>query len=58
MPPTPAPEPSPAPGRPSEDLRAQLDTLATEAFRGELAGIDRLSTREIAEIMNREDAGV
>ncbi|WP_327189761.1 N-acetylmuramic acid 6-phosphate etherase [Streptomyces xinghaiensis] len=63
MPPTPAqsspaPEPVPAPDRPSEDLRAQLDTLATEAFRGELAGIDRLSTREIADIMNREDAGV
>ncbi|NJP99985.1 N-acetylmuramic acid 6-phosphate etherase [Streptomyces zingiberis] len=32
--------------------------MTTEAFRGELAGIDRLSTLEIAELMNREDAGV
>ncbi|MER6692278.1 N-acetylmuramic acid 6-phosphate etherase [Streptomyces minutiscleroticus] len=40
------------------DLRAQLETLTTEAFRPELAEIDRLSTREIAEIMNGEDATV
>ncbi|MEU9181405.1 N-acetylmuramic acid 6-phosphate etherase [Streptomyces sp. NPDC048550] len=39
-------------------LRAQLDTLTTEAFRPELAGIDRLSTLEIARTMNAEDAGV
>ncbi|MGW0392333.1 N-acetylmuramic acid 6-phosphate etherase [Streptomyces sp. NPDC003042] len=39
-------------------LRAQLDTLTTEAFRPELAGIDRLSTLEIARVMNAEDATV
>ncbi|MEU9800701.1 N-acetylmuramic acid 6-phosphate etherase [Streptomyces sp. NPDC051000] len=40
------------------ELRAQLDTLTTEAFRPELAEIDRLSTLEIARVMNAEDAGV
>ncbi|MEU1281718.1 N-acetylmuramic acid 6-phosphate etherase [Streptomyces sp. NPDC005805] len=40
------------------ELRAQLATLATEAFRPELADIDRLPTAEIARIMNGEDAGV
>ncbi|MFC3573116.1 N-acetylmuramic acid 6-phosphate etherase [Streptomyces yaanensis] len=40
------------------DLRAELETLTTEAFRPELAGIDRLSTLEIAKIMNGEDATV
>ncbi|KIF03974.1 N-acetylmuramic acid 6-phosphate etherase [Streptomyces sp. RSD-27] len=40
------------------DLRAQLDTLTTEAFRPELAEIDRLPTLEIARLMNAEDAGV
>ncbi|MFK0217309.1 N-acetylmuramic acid 6-phosphate etherase [Streptomyces vinaceus] len=39
-------------------LRAQLDTLTTEAFRPELAEIDRLSTLDIARTMNAEDAGV
>ncbi|MEV0282259.1 N-acetylmuramic acid 6-phosphate etherase [Streptomyces sp. NPDC050610] len=39
-------------------LRAQLDTLATEAFRPELAEIDRLPTLDIAKIMNGEDATV
>ncbi|MEV6649079.1 N-acetylmuramic acid 6-phosphate etherase [Streptomyces sp. NPDC051219] len=39
-------------------LRAQLDTLTTEAFRPELAEIDRLSTLEIARTMNAEDATV
>ncbi|MFI1333201.1 N-acetylmuramic acid 6-phosphate etherase [Streptomyces sp. NPDC020845] len=41
-----------------EQLRAQLDTLTTEAFRPELAEIDRLETIEIARIMNGEDAAV
>lgn len=41
-----------------EQLRAQLDTLTTEAFRPELAEIDRLETIEIARIMNGEDAVV
>ncbi|MGI5444751.1 N-acetylmuramic acid 6-phosphate etherase [Streptomyces sp. CA-243310] len=40
------------------ELRAQLDALTTEAFRPELAEIDRLSTLEIARVMNAEDAGV
>ncbi|GFH36792.1 N-acetylmuramic acid 6-phosphate etherase [Streptomyces pacificus] len=45
-----------APG-PAE-LRAQLDNLTTEAFRPELAGIDRLPTAEIARVMNGEDRTV
>ncbi|MEV6754962.1 N-acetylmuramic acid 6-phosphate etherase [Streptomyces sp. NPDC051214] len=53
---------SPAPGSGSGDtygeLRAQLDTLTTEAFRPELSEIDRLPTAEIAKIMNGEDATV
>ncbi|MEU3775925.1 N-acetylmuramic acid 6-phosphate etherase [Streptomyces sp. NPDC032472] len=39
-------------------MRAQLDTLTTEAFRPELAGIDRLGTLELARAMNAEDAAV
>ncbi|MET7892780.1 N-acetylmuramic acid 6-phosphate etherase [Streptomyces mirabilis] len=39
-------------------LRAELETLTTEAFRPELSQIDRLSTLEIAKIMNAEDATV
>ncbi|NEB78874.1 N-acetylmuramic acid 6-phosphate etherase [Streptomyces sp. SID14478] len=40
------------------ELRAQLATLTTEAFRPELAEIDQQSTLEIAKIMNGEDATV
>lgn len=40
------------------ELRAQLATLTTEAFRPELADIDRLPTTEIARIMNGEDESV
>uniref|UniRef100_A0AAU3GV04 N-acetylmuramic acid 6-phosphate etherase n=1 Tax=Streptomyces sp. NBC_01401 TaxID=2903854 RepID=A0AAU3GV04_9ACTN len=40
------------------ELRAQLATLTTEAFRPELAEIDQLPTREIARIMNGEDTTV
>ncbi|MBQ1089111.1 N-acetylmuramic acid 6-phosphate etherase [Streptomyces sp. B93] len=40
------------------DLRAQLETLTTEAFRPELADIDRLPTVEVARLMNAEDATV
>ncbi|MYT72196.1 MULTISPECIES: N-acetylmuramic acid 6-phosphate etherase [unclassified Streptomyces] len=40
------------------ELRAQLATLTTEAFRPELAEIDQLPTQEIARIMNGEDATV
>ncbi|MFI5528240.1 N-acetylmuramic acid 6-phosphate etherase [Kitasatospora sp. NPDC051853] len=43
---------------PYAELRAQLETLATEAFRPELAEIDRLSTLEIATLMNGEDRTV
>ncbi|RMB83322.1 N-acetylmuramic acid 6-phosphate etherase [Streptomyces shenzhenensis] len=39
-------------------LRAELETLTTEAFRPELAGIDRLPTLEIARLMNGEDTAV
>ncbi|WP_455351067.1 N-acetylmuramic acid 6-phosphate etherase [Streptomyces sp. SYSU K217416] len=39
-------------------LRAQLATLTTEAFRPELAEIDRMSTLDIARTMNAEDATV
>ena len=41
-----------------QDLRAQLDTLPTEAFRPELAGIDRLPTLDLARLMNGEDHAV
>ncbi|GGW61505.1 N-acetylmuramic acid 6-phosphate etherase [Streptomyces caelestis] len=40
------------------DLRAELESLTTEAFRPELAGIDRLPTLDIARLMNDEDATV
>jgi N-acetylmuramic acid 6-phosphate etherase len=40
------------------DLRAELETLTTEAFRPELADIDRLPTLQIARLMNGEDATV
>ncbi|MCI3272211.1 N-acetylmuramic acid 6-phosphate etherase [Streptomyces cylindrosporus] len=40
------------------DLRAELESLTTEAFRPELADIDQLSTPEIARLMNGEDATV
>jgi N-acetylmuramic acid 6-phosphate etherase len=40
------------------ELRAQLATLTTEAFRPELSEIDQLSPLEIAQIMNGEDASV
>ncbi|MFC9324242.1 N-acetylmuramic acid 6-phosphate etherase [Kitasatospora sp. NPDC057015] len=43
---------------PDRALRAQLDTLATEAYRPELAGIDRLGTLEIVRLMNAEDRTV
>lgn len=59
---TDSPAPAPAPGSESGEtygeLRAQLDTLTTEAFRPELSEIDRLPTSEIAKIMNAEDATV
>ncbi|MFJ8538801.1 N-acetylmuramic acid 6-phosphate etherase [Streptomyces sp. NPDC093591] len=40
------------------DVRAELDSLTTEAFRPELADIDRLPTLDIARLMNGEDAAV
>ncbi|CAL9458836.1 N-acetylmuramic acid 6-phosphate etherase [Streptomyces sp. enrichment culture] len=54
---SPASSPSPSPS-PPDALRAQLEHLATEAFRPELSGIDRLPTLEIARLMNGEDATV
>ncbi|GAA2386594.1 N-acetylmuramic acid 6-phosphate etherase [Streptomyces glaucosporus] len=47
-----------APHSPYGRLRAELETLTTEAFRSDLADIDRLPTLEIARIMNGEDATV
>ncbi len=44
---------------PSNDaLRRELETLTTEAFRPELAEIDRLPTTDILRIMNGEDSRV
>ncbi|SHM31040.1 N-acetylmuramic acid 6-phosphate etherase [Actinacidiphila paucisporea] len=40
------------------ELRRELDTLTTEAFRPELAEIDRMATLDIARTMNGEDATV
>ncbi|MFJ5896490.1 N-acetylmuramic acid 6-phosphate etherase [Streptomyces sp. NPDC093064] len=40
------------------ELRTELDSLTTEAFRPELAEIDRLPTLEIARLMNAEDSTV
>ncbi|MEU6179242.1 N-acetylmuramic acid 6-phosphate etherase [Streptomyces coeruleorubidus] len=40
------------------DLRTELESLTTEAFRPDLAGIDRLPTLDIARLMNGEDATV
>jgi N-acetylmuramic acid 6-phosphate etherase len=40
------------------ELRAQLDSLTTEAFRPEFAEIDQLPTLDIARIMNDEDTTV
>ncbi|MCF3132886.1 N-acetylmuramic acid 6-phosphate etherase [Streptomyces olivochromogenes] len=47
----------PSPSDP-RSLRTELETLTTEAFRPELAGIDRLPTLDIARLMNGEDSGV
>ncbi|MFF4144980.1 N-acetylmuramic acid 6-phosphate etherase [Streptomyces sp. NPDC001698] len=40
------------------ELRTELESLTTEAFRPELAEIDRLPTLEIARLMNAEDSAV
>ncbi|MGC3000027.1 N-acetylmuramic acid 6-phosphate etherase [Streptomyces sp. G35A] len=40
------------------DVRTELETLTTEAFRPELADVDRLPTLDIARLMNGEDATV
>jgi N-acetylmuramic acid 6-phosphate etherase len=40
------------------ELLSQLQSLTTEAFRPELADIDRLPTVEIARLMNGEDSAV
>ena len=46
------------PGARYGQLRRELETLTTEAFRSELADIDQLPTLDIARIMNGEDATV
>ncbi|WP_155059036.1 N-acetylmuramic acid 6-phosphate etherase [Streptomyces blattellae] len=43
---------------PHRDVRAELESLTTEAFRPELSDIDQLPTLEIARLMNGEDATV
>lgn len=43
---------------PSAELRAQLETLATEGRRAEHAEIDRLPTLELARTMNEGDAEI
>ncbi|QNP71970.1 N-acetylmuramic acid 6-phosphate etherase [Streptomyces roseirectus] len=40
----------------SSDLLGQLSALPTESFRADLAGIDEMSTLDIARLMNREDS--
>ena len=40
------------------DLRTELESLTTEAFRPELADIDRRPTLDIARLLNGEDATV
>ncbi|MEU0674948.1 N-acetylmuramic acid 6-phosphate etherase [Streptomyces sp. NPDC006172] len=50
--------PPPGPRDRHDELRSQLDSLTTEAFRPELAEIDRLPTLDIARLMNGEDATV
>ncbi|MFJ5213571.1 N-acetylmuramic acid 6-phosphate etherase [Streptomyces sp. NPDC088354] len=40
------------------ELRRELDRLTTEAFRPDLADIDRLPTLDIARLMNTEDGTV
>ncbi|MBK3630905.1 N-acetylmuramic acid 6-phosphate etherase [Streptomyces asoensis] len=40
------------------ELRTTLESLTTEAFRPELADVDRLPTLDIARLMNGEDTGV
>ncbi|MET9391553.1 N-acetylmuramic acid 6-phosphate etherase [Streptomyces sp. NPDC006624] len=47
----------PSPSQP-RDLRTELESLTTEAFRPELADIDRLPTLDLARLMNGEDATV
>ncbi|MFF5361082.1 N-acetylmuramic acid 6-phosphate etherase [Streptomyces scabiei] len=65
MPPTPPPASSDTTADATADalsnhlaLRAELESLTTEAFRPELADIDQLPTLDIAKLMNAEDATV
>ena len=48
----------PHPSSAMTDLRAQLETLTTEAHQPDLAEIDRLPTLEIAKLMNAGDTAV
>jgi N-acetylmuramic acid 6-phosphate etherase len=65
MPPTPPPASSDTTADAVADalsnhlaVRAELESLTTEAFRPELADIDQLPTLDIATLMNGEDATV
>jgi N-acetylmuramic acid 6-phosphate etherase len=65
MPPTPPPASSDTTADAVADVlsnhlavRAELESLTTEAFRPELADIDQLPTLDIAKLMNAEDATV
>ncbi|WP_156725338.1 N-acetylmuramic acid 6-phosphate etherase [Streptomyces apocyni] len=53
-----APSATPPPHPHHAELRTQLDTLTTEAFRPELADIDQRPTLDIVRTMNDEDAAV
>ncbi|WP_460067014.1 N-acetylmuramic acid 6-phosphate etherase [Streptomyces sp. YKOK-I1] len=55
---TSSPETSSPDASSPDALRRQLSSLTTEAFRPELADIDRLATLDLARLMNGEDAGV
>ncbi|SFC23756.1 N-acetylmuramic acid 6-phosphate etherase [Streptomyces aidingensis] len=50
--------PPPVPHNPPGPLQSELESLTTEAYRSDLADIDRWPTLDIARAMNREDAAV
>ncbi|WP_016906498.1 N-acetylmuramic acid 6-phosphate etherase [Streptomyces xiaopingdaonensis] len=56
--PSAAPSDSASDSQPTGALQEQLAHLTTEAFRSELAEIDRLPTLDIAKLMNTEDGSV
>ncbi|WP_165987940.1 N-acetylmuramic acid 6-phosphate etherase [Streptomyces sp. YIM 98790] len=60
MPSVPSTPPPHTPRTPagSGRLQSELEALTTEAYRSDLADIDRRTTLDIARVMNREDAAV